>query len=157
MSLEHLITDRTEQDVERVKTLAEKAWQDMTAEERAEWLSPMKGAYNYMDLNRVEEAVAYVAGRLKEYGYLPSLPLTRLWSREDIPNERDLARYFRNVLTLRNAIAVWANTPEAPSSINGFDAKKANDLEQILLDIDQIVNFMKDTWFYSGDLYSGEV
>ena len=57
MSLSHLITDRTTQDVERVKALQAKAWQDMTEEEKVEWLSPLKGSYNYTDLNRVEEAV----------------------------------------------------------------------------------------------------
>ena len=77
MSLSHLITDRTTQDVECTKALQAKAWQDMTEEEKVEWLSPLKGSYNYTDLNRVEEAVAYVAGRLNEYGYLPSLPATR--------------------------------------------------------------------------------
>ena len=82
----NLITDRTTQDVNRVKFLAAKAWQDMTEAERAEWLSPMKGAYNYTDLNRVEEAVAFVAGRLKEFGYLSTLPATRVWSAKDIPS-----------------------------------------------------------------------
>lgn len=157
MSLEHLITDRTAQDVDRVKLLAEKAWQDMTAEERAEWLSPMKGSYNYMDLNRVEEAVAYVAGRLGEFGYLPYLPTTRNWSAEDIPNASDLATYFSNVAMLRSAIAVWASTPVAPSSIDGFGANEANALEQILVDVDLVLTRISQAWFYSGDLYSAEV
>lgn len=157
MSLEHLITDRTAQDVDRVKILAEKAWQDMTAEERAEWLSPMKGAYNYTDLNRVEEAVLYVAGRLKEFGYLLHLPTTRSWSGDDIPNAHDLAMYFNNVATLRKAIAVWESTPNAPNNAEGFDANQANALEQILVDVDQVLNYMKDAWFFSGDLYSAEV
>ena len=157
MSLEHLITDRASQDVDRVKILAAKAWQDMTAEERAEWLSPMKGSYNYTDLNRVEEAVEYVATRLSEFGYLPYRPSVRSWSSEDVPNEDDLARYFNNVATLRRAIAVWASTPEAPSSISGFGANEANALEQILVDVDLVLTRISQAWFYSGDLYSAEV
>lgn len=157
MSLEHLITDRTAQDVDRVKILSAKAWQDMTVEERSEWLSPMKGAYNYTDLNRVEEAVLYVAGRLKEFGYLLHLPTTRSWSGDDIPNTSDLARYFNNVATLRRAIAVWESTPNAPSNADRFDASQANALEQILVDVDQVLNYMRDAWFYSGDLYAAEV
>ena len=157
MSLEHLITNRTGQDVDRVKELAEKAWQDMTAEERAEWLSPLKGSYNYTDLNRVEEAVAYVAERLKEYGYLLNLPVTRPWFAEDIPTESDLSRYFGNVATLRKAITVWASTPPVPGSANGFDANRANDLERILVDIDQILTHISQAWFFSGDLYAAEV
>ena len=157
MSLEHLITDRTGQDVDRVKFLAEKAWQDMTAEERAEWLSPMKGAYNYTDFNRVEEAVAYVSGRLMEYGYLSYQPIIHYWSGEDIPTKNDLMRYFDNIATLRSAISVWASTPAAPGGISEFDIQKANDLEQILMDIDEILTRISDAWFFSNDLYASEV
>ena len=157
MSLENLITDRTAQDVDHAKILAAKAWQDMTTEERTEWLSPMKGSYNYTDLNRVEEAVAFVAGRLKEFSYLSFVPEIRVWSAEDIPTESDLFQYFGKVATLRGAIAVWASTPDPPSSINGFGANEANALEQILVDVDQILTRISQAWFYSGDLYSGEV
>ena len=155
MSLSHLITDRTTQDVERVKALQAKAWQDMTEEEKVEWLSPLKGSYNYADLNRVEEAVAYVAGRLKEYGYLPSLPDTRAWSVGDIPNAGDFARYLGNVAALRRAIVVWKSTPEAPNRINSVN--EANALERILVDLNQLLNNMSKAWFYSGDLYLAEV
>ena len=157
MSLENLITDRTAQDVDRVKILAAKAWQDMTAEERAEWLSPMRGAYNYTDMNRVGEAVAYVAGRLMEFGYLSFVPSARVWSAEDIPTESDLFQYFGNVSILRQAITVWESTPVAPGSINGFGANEANALEQILADVDQILTRISQAWFYSGDLYAAEV
>lgn len=157
MSLEHLITDRTSQDVDRVKILSAKAWQDMTAEERSEWLSPMKGSYNYTDLNRVEEAMAYVAGRLKEFGYLSSVPTIKVWSAEDIPTENDLSIYLNNVATLRRAVSVWESTPNAPSSINGFGANEANALEQILVDVDLVLTRISQAWFYSGDLYSAEV
>lgn len=157
MNLEHLITDRTVEDVDRVRILAEKAWQDMTAAERAEWASPMKGSYNYTDLNRVEEAVRYVANRLKEFGYISFSLSIRSWSSEDIPTEMDLSRYFGNVATLRRAIAVWASTPVAPGSIDRFGAKEANDLEQILLDVDLVLTRISQAWFYSGDLYSAEV
>lgn len=157
MSLEQLITDRTAQDVDRVKVLAAKAWQDMTAEERNEWLSPLKGSYNYTDLNRVEEAVAYVAGRLSEFGYLPYQPNTRSWCAEDIPTASDIARYFGNVAMLRRTIAVWASTPVAPNNADDFGANEANALEQILVDVDQILTHISQAWFYSGDLYSAEV
>jgi hypothetical protein len=157
MSLENLITDRTEPDVERVKALAAKAFQDMTAEERAEWLSPMKGSYNYTDMNRVEGAVAFVAERLSEFGYLPSVPKTHVWSAEDIPTESDLFRYFGNIATLRNAITVWASTPDAPAGIAGFGPSEANALEQILLDVDLVLTRISEAWFYSGDLHSADI
>jgi len=157
MSLEDLITDRASMDVDRVKVLAKKALQDMTDEERAEWLSPMKGAYNYTDMNRVEEAVMYVAERLKAAGYIPVLPVARTWSVTDKPIQSDFVRYFGNVAALRDAIAVWGSTPETPSDITKFGANKANDLEKILIDVNQLLSNIAGAWFYSDDLYLAEV
>lgn len=152
-----LITDRTAENVARVKLLAAKAWQDMTRDERTEWLTAQKGAYNYTDLNRVETAVAHVAGRLKEHSYLSTLPTTKVWSDDEIPTASDLSRYFANVASLRRAVAVWASTPQSPTGIDEFGASEANDLEQILIDVDLVLSRMSQAWFYLGDLYSAEV
>ena len=157
MSLEHLITDRTSDDVDRVKILAKKAWQDMTSVERTEWKSAMKGAYNYTDMNRVEDAVAYVADMLRRYSYLSITLDVRNWSENDIPTADDFARYFNNIAILRRAIPVWEDTPTVPGRTGGFGATEANALEQILVDIDQILSHARDAWFASNELYSGEV
>ena len=157
--LENMITNRGFGDVEAVEALAD-AIKAGTATEEQVWryLNEInKGAYTYRDLNRVEEAVLYVATQLKEYGYLKQIPVVEHWSVEDKPNEDDFGRYFGNVARIRNAITVWASTPEAPVSVVGFDVNKANALEQILVDVDQILNYVKDAWFFSGDLYSAEV
>jgi hypothetical protein len=151
-----MITDRTQQDVDRAKFLVAKGWRDMTEEERAEWLSPMKGAYNYTDLNRVEAAAVYVANRLKEFGYDLAIQPVKTWSMEDKPNKADFDRYFRNIAQIRAAIAVWKSTPEAPDGVVGFDVNQANALEQILVDVDQILDKIKAAWFFLGDLYAGE-
>jgi hypothetical protein len=34
---------------------------------------------------------------------------------------------------------------------------QANALEQILVDIDLILDRIKEAWFYANDIYSGEV
>lgn len=154
-----LITDRTTADVDAVKSLAEAIKAGTATDEQVrEYLDALhKGAYTYRDLNRVENAVQYVAERLHEFGYLHVPPLVESWNVEDKPNEQDFTRYFANVAMLRNAITVWSSTPAAPSSVNGFDVDKANALEQILVDVDQILNHIQASWFYSGDLFSGEV
>lgn len=154
-----LITDRTLLDVEEIKALTE-AIKDGTATvvQVRQYISYInKGAYTYRDLNRVEEAVLYVAERLKEYGYLADLPVTRSWITADKPNVKDFERYLSNVALVRSAIPVWSNTPDAPTDMNGFDINKANALEQILADVDQILNNIRDSWFYLGDLYLAEV
>ena len=86
-----LITDRTQADVDRLKYLISRGWDNLTADEKGEYLYgyeiPMidenneqfedisgelltmregiqRGAYNCTDLNRVEAAVAYIAAEL---------------------------------------------------------------------------------------------
>lgn len=154
-----LITDRTLADAESVKTLTEAIKAGTATEEQvAAYVNEIhKGAYTYRDLNRVEEAVAFVAGRLQEFGYLSYVPYTKSWGVTDKPNETDFTRYFGNVKTLRDAIAVWGSTPDAPNGVAGFDVEKANALEQILIDVDHILTQISQAWFYSGDLYSAEV
>ena len=60
--LDILVTDRTQADVERAAELAAKGLNGMAPAELAEYLAGMKGAYTATDLNRVSEAVEYVAG-----------------------------------------------------------------------------------------------
>ena len=66
--IDTLIYDRTQADVDRVFTLKTKILTEglnaLSAEELAEYMAGMKGAYNYTDMNRVGQAVAYIADRM---------------------------------------------------------------------------------------------
>lgn len=62
--LDTLITDRTQADVTRWKTLHDKGWFRMSPEEKVEWSSGLKGTYNASDLNRVTAAMEYINNRL---------------------------------------------------------------------------------------------
>lgn len=159
MMLDNLITDRTPADVEAVRTLETAIKTGTATEEQVQQYLNVhqKGAYTYEDLNRVEIAVAYVVERLSELGYRETLYTVPGWSMTDKPTEKDFTRYFGNVAQIRAMISVWPTTPEAPSSAIGFDIHKANALEQILVDVDQILDHIRDAWLYSGDLYSAEV
>ena len=155
----HLVTDRTLTDVETVKKLAEAIKSGEATEEQVqEYLNVhQKGAYTYEDLNRVESAVVYVSNRLKEFGYGTNIRPVETWSMENKPNKEDFDRYFGNVAQIRSAITVFRSTPEAPDGVVGFDVNKANALEQILVDVDQILNKIQAAWFFLGDLHAGEV
>lgn len=153
----NLITDRTQEDVDRVRQLAQKGFGNMTADEKTEWLNGLKGAYNASDLNRVGAAVAYVAGRLKGYGYAVSVSPRQDWQVSDIPTPESMTAYLADVAALRAALTVAADTPEVPEDMERLTWQEANDIEQILLDVDALVTNMAAAWFYSGDLYAGEV
>lgn len=153
----NLITDRTAADVERYLTLRNKGFANLTAAERTEWLSPMKGAYNYTDLNRVEDAVGYVADKLRERGYRVDISAKKTWTMTSLPTLSDMNTYLNNIKAIRSAFATLSTTPQAPSTIKGFTYKEANAIEQILIDVDQLLENMMSAWFFSGDLFSGEV
>lgn len=153
-----LITDRVQADVDRVAQLAGRVSAGTaTAAEQTEWASDLKGAYNASDLNRVGAAVAYVAGRLNGYGYYVSVSPKQDWTANDIPTAGQMATYIQDVAALRGAISVMASTPPTPDSVNNLTWKEANDIEKILVDVDELLTRMAAAWFYSGDLYAGEV
>nr|DAE47306.1 MAG TPA: hypothetical protein [Caudoviricetes sp.] len=153
----NLITDRTQADVDRVRQLAQKGFGNMTADEKTEWLSGLKGAYNASDLNRVGAAVAYVAGRLTGYGYVVSVSPRQDWQVSDIPTQESMTAYLADVAALRAALTVAAGTPEVPEDMDQLTWQEANDIEQILVDVDELLTRMAAAWFYSGELYAGEV
>ena len=153
----NLITDRTAADVERYLTLRNKGFENLTAAEKSEWLSNMKGAYNYTDLNRVEDAVQYLAGRLKERGYSADVSARKTWTMTSLPTLSDMNTYLNNIKVIRNAFATLSTTPQAPATIKGFTYKEANAIEQIIFDVNKLLENLMSVWFFSGDIYSGEV
>lgn len=155
--LQNLITDRTENDVGRWKTLHNKGWQNLTEEEKEEWSTSLKGSYNYTDMNRVESAVVYVANRLTELGYPVSVNAKTTWAVTDKPTKVDMDRYYGNVAKLRSIIAVYATTPLSPTTAKKLNYATANDLERILVDIDNLLSKLSQSWYYSGEIYAGEV
>lgn len=156
--LHGLITDRTQFDVDYVLHLEAKGYFGMTDEEKAEWDASLKGAYNYTDLNRVEAAVAYLCNRFPEFGYSMELPTHINWEREDIPTPDDFERYIANIATLRAFFEEHKSSPSPPSAdISSFGYQEANDVEQILMDLEKLFNNISSAWLFLDDIYAGEV
>ena len=185
--LDTLITDRTQAHVDRLKALMRIGWQNMSDEEKAEYLGggleelrdannqplfdsnnePLystdiggiqKGAYNYTDLNRVEEAVDYIAGELVQapldlqayaasldvawdsFFDLPydendysSITVKTDWTNEDIPSVTDMTRYISNLALIQASLLVPIGIP---ASMNALDYNGANNIERMLKDTD---------------------
>ncbi len=144
----NLITDRTQKDVNRVKELAIKGkagtWTDA---ERSEWMAGMKGAYNYSDWNRVENAVSEIASMLGV-----SLETVTTWNDKSTFKETDVNRYLGNIRKLRTICQGMANTPATPESINHMTYKTANNIEKILVDMETVIY----SWTRCGEVYCGE-
>lgn len=153
-----LITDRTIDDVLRWKALRDELVQNgINITRLNEWLAPLKGCYSYEDMNRVESVVAYLANRLTEAGCTFYPKVKTDWTQEDIPSRSDMERYYKNVATVRKLLKVYSTTPNAITTKTKLDYKAANDLEQILLDVEELITNIEAAWLGCGDLYSGEV
>ena len=154
---EQLITDRQQTDVMRWESLEALGFANMSADERAEWMSGPKGCYTVADLNRVGRAVRYIADQFAGYGYTVSVTAKTDWATTDVPTTEQLAAYIADVAAVRGVIPVLRTTPAAPRDAYGLTWREANDIEQILTDVEYLLHNVADTWYYSGDLYAGEV
>lgn len=152
-----LITDRTQADVNLVRTLTAKGWKTMTDSEKAEWQSGLKGAYNATDLNRVGAALNYIASRLNSCGIRIKVFPKIDWQVADIPSPEQMTAYLSDVATIRAALPVGMNTPDAPSDMVKLTYTEANNIERILLDVDELITNMIAAFFYSGELYANEI
>lgn len=110
--IDTLITDRTQSDVTRWRTLHDKGWVGMTADEKAEWSAGVRGAYNATDLNRVGEAIEYIADLFSGFGFPMDIMPKTDWTINDIPTSQDLEDYLSNVAAMRS---MMSNIPVYPS------------------------------------------
>lgn len=112
--------------------------------------------YNVSDLNRVGEAVRYLAERFTGYGYAVTVNHKTDWTEDNVPTRKQLETYRRNIAELRRQLTVMAATPETPETMRALNYVKANNIERILQDLDTLITNMEQAWFFSGDLYAGE-
>lgn len=124
-----------------------------------------KGNYKASDLNRVGAAMNYVAARLREQGYDPHISPKTDWKDDDWVDPAAQAVYLGDLSELRKQFTMLKSTPEVPPRIlatainsnDGLTYTWANDIEQILVDIDALLTNIAAGWLYSGEIYSGEV
>lgn len=140
----HLVTDRTQADV--------------TAGNE-------KGIYQASDLNRAGAAMNYVAERLVEFGYNPSISPKTDWEDTEWVDQSQGDHYLADLAELRKQIAMFYTTPEVPPRLtatgpntkDGLNYERANDIEKILEDIDRLLTLILQNLLYSGEIFSGEV
>lgn len=109
--------------------------------------APVRGSYNYSDLNRVEAAVKDLAARSSI-----ALETKTDWAMWDVPTKSDMDRYISNIASIRRLCGHLKDTPEAPTSMAKLTYSAANDIEKILVD----ANHALDYYYRSGEIYSGE-
>ena len=148
--IDTLVTDRTQADVERVRELAAKGFAAMTADERAEWLGEMKGAYNANDLNRVGAALNYMAARLAtNCGTDVTWSAKTDWGAADVITASQADTYQQQIQDVRNALTYPLGTPAAPE-IDRLTYTGANDIERILTLCETLIDNIIKAFRYTG-------
>ena len=113
--------------------------------------------YNITDLNRVGQAMRYVAARLRACGFDVVVTPRTDWVWTDRATPAAAKRYLNNLRLIRKALVLFASTPNVPSGKRPFTADEANDIEKILIDAEDMVQRTMQGWYFCGDLYAGEV
>lgn len=150
-----LIVDRTQADFDQWRVLSQIAWNDMAAEQKAIWSVPMKGAYNYTDLNRVGSAMLTLKALFATYGISVSVTARSNYIAGEWPTSVEMSTYIQSLKNLKSAVSISTVTP--PDSMDNGTVIVWNNIEQILLDVEDALYRMAAAWFYSGDLYGGEI
>lgn len=150
-----LITDRTSADAEYAKSYQGKKWEDLSTEQKTEYLLGLRGAYSYIDLNRVENAVKYLSDLLNLYGYSNTVNTKTDWDANDILKVSEIQRYLDNIAELRNKY--YSNIEnELPTASTWLTIEGANEIERLLADIDQILRNMQNVFVHSGVANAGQ-
>ena len=79
------------------------------------------------------------------------------WYEFDWPTPETMTVYLLNVVALRSVFAVMKSTPSVPKDAVGLMVQEANNIEKILVDTNELLMKSTQVWFYSGDLFAGEV
>lgn len=88
------------------------------------------------------------------------------WTQQTIQTQQDMERYLSNVVLLRNALTF--DTDTLPASMENLTVDAANAIERALVNLDAAIILLRNdtqtlidntaaAWFYSGDIYTGEV
>lgn len=113
--------------------------------------------YNITDLNRVGQAMRYVAARLRACGFDVVVTPRTDWVWTDRATPAAAKRYLNNLRKIRKALVLFVGTPDVPDGKRPFTTEEANDIEKILIDVEDMVQRTMQCWYFCGDLYAGEV
>ena len=142
------VYDRTENDIEYAKKLAQKGYSKMTESERSEWIAGLKGTFNQSDIERIENNVQLLSDVLE-------LNLTTNYGKNiKYPDEGYFKLLLLNIERIRAAYCIHDDTPETPTApVNNFN--KVNAVEKILNDVYTIL--ISNFHYYAGEsYYAGE-
>lgn len=154
-----MVTDRSEDDLSTYDVLRSAIFnRTATQDEWDEWLALVKGAYNTTDLNRVGEAIDYLAQELTAHGYLVNVTTKQDWAKTDVPMPVQMQNYLYGVEKIRESLSMPPSAPPVPDDMVLLSYTEANNIEEILQTIyDLLTNLLAnlDNAWAMGIAYTG--
>lgn len=138
--MEQLIYDRTKQDAEYALS-------------HMDDIQYLKGAHNYIDLNRVEKWCRYLANELKKAGYDIEVSTKIDWKMTDVQTYVAYERIRTNIKKITDG---YKSITQVYNNVDNFNYLKANNWEQILNEINTIMSNMQGWYVYSGVANCGQ-
>lgn len=130
----NLIYDRTQEDIDKE---TDKAFID------------------YVDLNRIKNAIAELKTAAESIGYTFVQDFTKTWTISDIRNKTEIDKLKNDLARIRGLIVCPSGTPNVPTTPFA-DYRSANDTENIIQTVYSLIEGMKIQARYSGEIYAGE-
>lgn len=113
--------------------------------------------YGWKDMNRVADAMEYVAERLRGYGFSVTVSPQQFY-RSDFPTVSVFEHYIEQLRTLRNTLKLFITTPVVPGVSRErpyMTVQEANDIEKILTDVEAALNIIATTFVPCGEALCG--
>ncbi len=112
----------------------------------------LKGCFNLLDLNRIEDNIDFLAEKMESFSYAPNIHGKR-WDRENMPNQNDMSRIIENIRSLIGAFYSPDNPPSLPTTMLSYD--DINAIEENLYLIKQLLDVMQTSFKKVGTIKSG--
>lgn len=154
--MKKLITDRTKADAEYAQRLYGSLWSSLTAKEKEDFGTDLKGAYNASDLNRVGTALITIRDRLRTHCIDVPAEVREDYVADEVLDKAVMDDY------IESANAVYASVPHSaprpPGGINDLDYEGANNIEKVIIAVDDVLESREVGWIYADqELFAGDM
>lgn len=116
-----------------------------------------KGNYNADDLNRVAAAVNYISEMFAQYGYSVPEAVAADWKTNDLPRKSKIDEHHAKTLAVIGLILYPGKPDKIPEALDKLTIEGANAIERALYELIIAGQNIPDSWYYSGELYGGEI
>lgn len=112
----------------------------------------LKGCLNVMDINRIEENIAYLSERLLELSF-PNYVPTKQWGKDSLPNEVDIQRIIDNIRSIAETFYQPSDAPMLPITITSYE--DVNSIERNIDLIKYLIDCMVNSFKKAGTFKCG--